>query len=235
MPVANERVSQRSRQRQKSWHEKWIPNRRCERSIDYGIQTNRPYIQTARFYIQTARPYVQTVRPDTSNLTVNRGKWPGRRHPRQTRVCLGRERGRDLLPRAPVLVRAWHPGSLPSSRVLNADDEPRLTRSEGDKVIASPRLRNASVLPPHPILPTIVRRQYARRIAQAGRGNVHCGGCDCNGEGVKCLATKKEARDRAALPSSDSVTNTSRLVRGPILVSPPDSLREYNNEYERQA
>ena len=69
-----------------------------------------------------------------------------------------------LLPRAPVLVRTWHPGSLPSSRVLNADDEPRLTRSEGDKVIASPRLRNASVLPPHPILPTIVRRQYARRI-----------------------------------------------------------------------
>ena len=60
-------------------------------------------------------------------------------------------------------VVTWHPGSLPSSRVLNADDEPRLTRSEGDKVIASPRLRNASVLPPHPILPTIVRRQYARR------------------------------------------------------------------------
>jgi len=137
------------------------------------------------------------------------------------RDVVGDERGRDLLPRALVLVRTWHPGSLPSSRVLNADDEPRLTRSEGDKVIASPRLRNASVLPPHPILPTIVRRQYARRIAQAGRGNVHCGGCDCNGEGVKCLATKKEARDRAALPSSDSVTNTSRLVRGPILVSPP--------------
>lgn len=62
-----------------------------------------------------------------------------------------------MLPRALVLVRTWHPGSLPSSRVLNADDEPRLTRSEGDKVIASPRLRNASVLPPHPILPTIVR------------------------------------------------------------------------------
>ena len=90
MPVANERVSQRSRQRQKSWHGKWILNRRCERLIDYGIQTARPYIQTTRSYIQTARPYVQTVRPDTSNLTVNRGKWPGRRHPRQTRVCLGR-------------------------------------------------------------------------------------------------------------------------------------------------
>eukprot|EP01043_Picozoa_sp_COSAG02_P067875 COSAG02_NODE_11066_length_1801_cov_423.988837_2_plen_220_part_00 len=48
----------------------------------------RPYIQTTRSYIQTARPYVQTVRPDTSNMTVNRGKWPGRRHPRQTRACL---------------------------------------------------------------------------------------------------------------------------------------------------
>ena len=63
------------------------------------------------------------------------------------RDVVGDERGRDLLPRALVLVRTWHPGSLPSSRVLNADDEPRLTRSEGDKVIASPRLRNASVLP----------------------------------------------------------------------------------------
>eukprot|EP01046_Picozoa_sp_COSAG06_P054388 COSAG06_NODE_9673_length_1846_cov_8.878077_1_plen_163_part_10 len=54
VPVENERVSQRSRQRQKSWHGKWIPNRRCERSIDYGIQTARPYIQTTRSYIQTA-------------------------------------------------------------------------------------------------------------------------------------------------------------------------------------